>query len=71
MRELNNKIRNNIANAYYLRNIVKDEKIDPTRKDEIFNYLEKLNKKILFYKKLSSVIKEMENDNRSIQSHRR
>lgn len=71
MRELNNKIRNNIANAYYLRNIVKDEKIDPTRKDEIFNYLEKLNKKILFYKKLNSVIKEMENDNRSIQSHRR
>ena len=71
MRELNNKIRNNIANAYYLRNIVKDEKIDPTRKDEIFNYLEKLNKKILFYKKLSSVIKEMENDNRPIQSHKR
>jgi hypothetical protein len=71
MRELNNKIRNNIANAYYLRNIVKDEKIDPTRKDEIFNYLEELNKKILFYKKLNSVIKEMENDNRSIQSHRR
>lgn len=71
MRELNNKIRNNIANAYYLRNVVKDEKIDPTRKDEIFNYLEELNKKILFYKKLSSVIKEMENDNRSIQSHRR
>ena len=71
MRELNNKIRNNIANAYYLRNIVKDEKIDPTRKDEIFNHLEELNKKILFYKKLSSVIKEMENDNRSIQSHRR
>lgn len=71
MKELNNKIRNNIANAYYLRNIVKDEKIDPTRKDEIFNYLEELNKKILFYKKLSSVIKEMENDNRSIQSHRR
>lgn len=71
MRELNNKIRNNIANAYYLRNVVKDEKIDPTRKDEIFNYLEELNKKILFYKKLSSVIKEMENDNGSIQSHRR
>lgn len=71
MRELNNKIRNNIANAYYLRNIVKDEKIDPTRKDEIFNYLEELNKKILFYKKLNNVIKEMENDNRSIQSHRR
>ena len=71
MRELNNKIRNNIANAYYLRNIVKDEKIDPTRKDEIFNHLEELNKKILFYKKLNSVIKEMENDNRSIQSHRR
>ena len=71
MRELNNKIRNNIANAYYLRNIVKDEKIDPTRKDEIFNHLEELNKKILFYKKLSSVIKEMENDNRSIQSHRK
>ena len=71
MRELNNKIRNNIANAYYLRNVVKDEKIDPTRKDEIFNYLEKLNKKILFYKKLNNVIKEMENDNRSIQSHRR
>ena len=71
MRELNNKIRNNIANAYYLRNIVKDEKIDPTRKDEIFNYLEKLNKKILFYKKLNNVIKEMENDNRSIQSHKR
>ena len=71
MRELNNKIRNNIANAYYLRNIVKDEKIDPTRKDEIFNHLEELNKKILFYKKLNNVIKEMENDNRSIQSHRR
>jgi hypothetical protein len=71
MRELNNKIRNNIANAYYLRNVVKDEKIDPTRKDEIFNYLEELNKKILFYKKLNSVIKEMENDNRPIQSHRR
>lgn len=71
MRELNNKIRNNIANAYYLRNIVKDEKIDPTRKDEIFNYLEELNKKILFYKKLNNVIKEMENDNRSFQSHKR
>ena len=71
MRELNNKIRNNIANAYYLRNVVKDEKIDPTRKDEIFNYLEELNKKILFYKKLNNVIKEMENDNRPIQSHKR
>lgn len=71
MRELNNKIRNNIANAYYLRNVVKDDKIDPTRKNEIFNYLEELNKKILFYKKLNNVIKEMENDNRPIQSHRR
>lgn len=71
MRELNNKIRNNIANAYYLRNVVKDEKIDPTRKDEIFNYLEELDKKIQFYKRLSVVLKEMENDNRTIHSHKR
>ena len=62
MRELNNKIRNGIANSYYLRSLAKDDKLTPEERDKVYDNVKLIDKKILFYKKLNNALKEVEKD---------
>ena len=71
MKTLNNKIRNEIANSYYLRTLAKDDKITKDKKNELYNSVNELDKKIIFYKKLSNQLKEQENDTRFNRSNNR
>lgn len=71
MKTLNNKIRNEIANSYYLRTLAKDDKITKDKKNELYNSVNELDKKIIFYKKLSNQLKEQENDTRFNRSNSR
>lgn len=62
MKELNNKIRNGIANSYYLRSLAKDNKLTQEEKDRAYNNVKEIDKKILFYKKLNKALKNIEKD---------
>lgn len=50
MRELNDKIRNGIANSYYLRNLAKDDKLTQQERDKIYDNVKLLDKKYYFIK---------------------
>ena len=71
MKSLNVKIRNEIANSYYLKLLAKDDKITKDKKDELYNSAYEIDKKIIFYKKLSYMLKEQENDTRFNRSNSR
>ena len=62
MRQINDKIRNGIANSYYLRNLAKDDKLTQQERDKIYDNVKLLDKKILFYKNLNNAIREMKNE---------
>lgn len=62
MRELNDKIRNGIANSYYLRSLAKDDKLTREERDKIYNNVKLIDKKILFYKNLNNALKEVKKD---------
>ena len=63
MRQINDKIRNGIANSYYLRSLAKDDKLTQQEKDKLYENVKLLDKKILFYKHLNNALKERENEN--------
>lgn len=69
MKSLNVKIRNEIANSYYLKLLAKDDKITKDKKNELYNSAYEIDKKIVFYKKLSYMLKEQENDTRFNRSN--
>lgn len=71
MKSLNVKIRNEIANSYYLKLLAKDDKITKDKKNELYNSAYEIDKKIIFYKKLSYMLKEQENDTRFNRSNSR
>lgn len=71
MKSLNVKIRNEIANSYYLKLLAKDDKITKDKKNELYNSAYEIDKKIVFYKKLSYMLKEQENDTRFNRSNSR
>lgn len=62
MRELNDKIRNEIANSYYLRSLAKDDKLTQEERDKIYDNVKLLDKKIMFYKNLNNALREMKNE---------
>lgn len=62
MRELNDKIRNGIANSYYLRNLAKDDKLTQQERDKLYEDVKLLDKKILFYKNLNNALREMKDE---------
>lgn len=63
MRTINDKIRNGIANSYYLRSLAKDSRLTQEEKDKAYKNVKELDKKILFYKNLNNALKELENEN--------
>lgn len=71
MKSLNVKIRNEIANSYYLKLLAKDDKITKDKKNELYNSAYEIDKKIIFYKKLNYMLKEQENDTRFNRSNSR
>lgn len=62
MKELNDKIRNGIANSYYLRSLAKDNRLTQEEKDRAYSNVKEIDKKILFYKKLNKALKNIEKD---------
>ena len=62
MKELNDKIRNNIANSYYLRSLAKDDKLTQEEKDRAYKNVKEIDKKILFYKNLNNALRNVEKD---------
>ena len=62
MRELNDKIRNGIANSYYLRGLAKDDKLTQQERDKIYEDVKLLDKKIMFYKNLNNAMRENKNE---------
>ena len=62
MRQINDKIRNGIANSYYLRSLAKDSRLTQEEKDKAYKNVKELDKKILFYKHLNNALKELENE---------
>ena len=62
MKELNDKIRNGIANSYYLRSLAKDSKLTQEEKDRAYKNVKEIDKKILFYKNLNNALRNIEKD---------
>lgn len=62
MRELNDKIRNGIANSYYLRSLAKDDRLSREERNKAYENVKLINEKIIFYKGISNALKELEND---------
>lgn len=70
MRELNDKIRNGIANSYYLRNLAKDDKLTQQERDKIYDNVKLLDKKIMFYKNLNNAMREMKDEKNNKSNNR-
>lgn len=62
MRQINDKIRNGIANSYYLRSLAKDDKLTQEERDKIYDNVKLLDKKIMFYKNLNNALREMKDE---------
>ena len=62
MRTLNQKIRNDIANSYRLRDLAKDDKLTKDERIKIYKKVAKNDEKILFFKGLSLALKKVEKD---------
>lgn len=58
MKELQNKIRNEIAKSYYLRNLAKDDKLLREKVIEIYEEARKHDKKIIFLKNFKKALEE-------------
>lgn len=70
MRELNDKIRNGIANSYYLRSLAKDDKLTREERNKIYDNVKLLDKKIMFYKNLNNAMKEMKDEKNNKSNNR-
>lgn len=62
MLSINNKIRNDIANNYRLRQLAKDSTLSKEKTDELYTEVSNINKRIIFLKKLEKELKEQNND---------
>ena len=65
MKSLNNKIRNEIANSQYLRDLAKSDKLSQDKVTELYEQARINDKKIIFLKHLSNALKENENENKN------
>ena len=59
MKELNDKIRNGIANSYYLRSLAKDSRLTEQEKDKAYENVKEIDKRILFYKNLNNALRNV------------
>lgn len=62
MRDLQDKIRNGIANSYYLRSLAKDDKLTKEERDRIFKIIEQNDEKIKYYMKMNKMLREKKDD---------
>lgn len=62
MRDLQDKIRNGIANSYYLRSLAKDDKLTREERDRIFKIIEQNDEKIKYYMKMNKMLREKKDD---------
>lgn len=65
MKSLNNKIRNEIANSQYLRDLAKSDKLSQDKVTELYEQAKINDKKIIFLKHLSNALKENENETKN------
>lgn len=65
MKSLNNKIRNEIANSQYLRDLAKSDKLSQDKVTELYEQAKINDKKIIFLKHLSNALKETENETKN------
>jgi hypothetical protein len=70
MRQINDKIRNGIANSYYLRGLAKDDKLTQEERDKIYDNVKLLDKKIMFYKNLNNAMREMKDEKNNKSNNR-
>lgn len=63
MRDIQNKIRNGIANSYQLRSLAKDEKITKDERDRIYQIVQQNDKRIKYYMKMNNILREQKNGN--------
>lgn len=70
MLELNNKIRNSIANSYHLKELAKDSKITQEKSFELHQKANEIDRKIIFLKKLSNALRETKNEEKIQHSHK-
>ena len=70
MRQINDKIRNGIANSYYLRSLAKDDKLTQEERDKIYDNVKLLDKKIIFYKNLNNALREIKNEKNNKSNNR-
>lgn len=58
MKELQNKIRNEIATAYKLRDIAKDGRITPKQVAQMYEEAKKHDEKVIFFKNFKRALEE-------------
>lgn len=58
MKELQNKIRSEIATSYYLRNLAKNDKITREKTIQIYEEAKKHDEKIKFFKNFKRALEE-------------
>lgn len=58
MQSLQNKIRNEIATAYKLRDIAKDGKISPEKTTQIYEEAKRHDEKVIFFKNFKKALEE-------------
>ena len=68
MKDMNDKIRNSIANSYRLRELAKDDTLSKEKCIELNHLADENDKRILFYKKLSNALKETQKNDIGIKS---
>lgn len=60
MKELQNKIRSEIATSYHLRELAKDEKLSRDKVTEIYEEAKKHDEKIIFLKNFKKALEEQD-----------
>ena len=68
MKDMNDKIRNSIANSYRLRELAKDDTLSKEKCIELNHLADENDKRILSYKKLNNALKECENNDIAVKS---
>ena len=58
MRELQDKIKNGIANSYHLRSLAKDSSLTSDEKDRVIKLVQENDKKIRYYKMMNKLLEK-------------
>lgn len=63
MRELQDKIKNGIANSYHLRSLAKDDCLTLEQREKLFTIIKENDKRIKYYKIMNNILREQKNGN--------